>query len=392
MSDKGTIIDYAPLATSGGFSHVYVPADGVPVDGSDKLSRQLSPFTIRCIPPPVLQHLLQPMDDGTWRMKQPAARKRVARAAAATRKQNKQQHAAREAQKERGTAKGAVQPFLAKAPTEVQTFMVNGKEQVSSDSIYRTPALADDLFLADVITQLAALAHTPPLTLLINPNSLSVSYTKVQAFDEVSRKGYIFHSWGEEQPTINITGKTGAFYAGALPTGNLAAQRMPTGVQWASRHASASWQQLMSLFHLYKSSGHIYNTLSGQQGVHYTGLLAIEYDQWAYYGHMEGFDFGYDDAHQHGGIEFSFDFTVNRMFDRSKRHPQVLPMRSPIPSPSDFNSAAGVSVGSLDIPGNAFSAQQRVHSRTGGVNQAPAATPAPTSVLGASRGTLGFRK
>lgn len=185
------------------------------------------------------------------------------------------------------------------------------------------PAIADILTAVDIAYQLAALMNTPPLVLLVNPSTIQITYTKVQQYTDRSRYGYIFHAWGEEQVRLSITAQCGAF---------LSAGR---GVQWASRRDSASWQNLMNVFHLYKNNGYIYDTQGKSNAHHFVGALAIRYDGMVYYGNMETFTWNLDEKTQHGGVEFQMEFIANRVLDTTSSSFAVLPLRSPTPSPSD---------------------------------------------------------
>lgn len=186
-----------------------------------------------------------------------------------------------------------------------------------------TPAIADVYAAADINMQLMALVQTPPLVLLINPQSLSLNYTKVQQFTDRTRFGFVFQAWGEEQPKLSVTARCGAFISGSR------------GVQWASRRDSAAWQNLATAFHFYKNNGYIFDTVGKSNAHHFVGALSIHYDGWVYYGNMESFTYTYDDSTTNGGVNFSFEFTVNAMVDTSKSSLVVTPMRSPIPSLSD---------------------------------------------------------
>lgn len=186
-----------------------------------------------------------------------------------------------------------------------------------------TPAIADLYTAVDITTQLAALVRTPPLVLLINPTNLSMKYAKNQQYTERTRYGYVFQAWGESQPRLSIEAKCGAFISGGR------------GVQWASRRDSAAWQNLATAFHFYRHNGYIYDTVGKSNAHHFVGALSIHYDGWVYYGNMESFNYSFDEGQQHGGVVFSMEFVVNAMVDTSKASTVVLPMRSPIPSPSD---------------------------------------------------------
>jgi len=185
------------------------------------------------------------------------------------------------------------------------------------------PAIADVMAALDIAWQLSVAINTPPLVLLINPQSLNLAITKIQQYQDRSRFGYIFQAWGEDQPRLSIEAKCGAFLAGGK------------GVQFASKRDSASWQNLMNLFHLYRNNGYIYNTVDKSNAHHFVGALSIHYDQWVYYGHLESFNYTYDESLPGGGIAFSMDFVVSAMQDTAQQPFVVTPMRSPIPSLSD---------------------------------------------------------
>ncbi len=185
------------------------------------------------------------------------------------------------------------------------------------------PQIADLYTALDIVTQLSASLNSPPLVLLINPQNLSMSYTRIHQFTDRSRYGYIYQAWGEEQPRMSVTAKCGAFYSGGR------------GVQLASKRDSASWQNLMSLFHLYRSNGYFYDTLGKSNAHLFVGGLSIHYDGWIYYGNMESFNWTHDESNELGGIEFQMEFVVSVMVDTSKQTQTVLPMKAPMPNPND---------------------------------------------------------
>jgi len=186
------------------------------------------------------------------------------------------------------------------------------------------PAIADLLTAVDISMQLSAAMNTPPLVLLINPSNLQISISKIQQFQDRSRFGYIFHAWGEDQPKLTITAKCGAFVSGGR------------GVSFASKNDSVAWQNLMNAFTLYRSNGYIYDTRGRSNAHHFVGMLSIHYDGWVYYGHMGSFSYAYQDSQPNGGIEFSMEFVVSMMADTSSPSMAVLPMKAPMPSLLDM--------------------------------------------------------
>lgn len=208
-----------------------------------------------------------------------------------------------------------------------------------------TPSIADLYTAVDITMQLRALVNTPPLVLLINPQSLSMNYTKIQQFTDRTRYGYVLQAWGEEQPKLSVSARCGAFISGGR------------GVQFASRLDSAAWQNFQTAFQFYKNNGYIYDTVGKSNANHMVGALSVHYDGWVYYGNMETFSYTLEESNQLGGIVFEMEFTINAMVDTSKQSSVVSPMRSPTPSPSDprysgVASKALPSEGDLSIGGS----------------------------------------
>lgn len=195
------------------------------------------------------------------------------------------------------------------------------------------PAIADQNVAMDIATQLITALNVPPLVLLINPHQIQMTFTKVQSYQDRTRYGYIFHTWGEEQPKMTINTKCGAF---------LSAGR---GVQFASRQDSAAWQNMMNLFRFYKHNGYIHDTVGKSNAHHFVGAISISYDGWIYYGQFESFSYNIEETTQNGGIDFSMEFTVSSAVDTSKPVFAVTPMLSPIPSLSDPRYYGAANVG-----------------------------------------------
>ena len=314
-------VAYRGLQSGPGFSLEYEPNQTPAVDGTQSLLRSLSPFMIQVEPP--LAYASQTEKGKTDLAGILASGHRSAPSAF---------RAARKALDEPG-----LEGSMTSGAKSVEQFVSNGvlhKPQgaestqavdLHGDGASRigSPAIADLYSAVDVTMQLRALVNTPPLVLLINPQSLVMAYNKVQQYTDRSRYGFVFQAWGEEQPKLSIEARCGAFVSGGR------------GVQWASRRDSASWQNLATAFQFYRHNGYIYDTIGKSNAHHFVGALSIHYDGWVYYGNMESFNYALDESQQNGGITFSMEFTVNAMVDTSKTSPVILPMTSPVPSPSD---------------------------------------------------------
>lgn len=209
-------------------------------------------------------------------------------------------------------------------------------------------AVADLTQALDVIVQLNKVLATPALTLLVNPEQLSITYAKKQVYQDRNRCNYIFQSWGEEQVRLSVSGRSAGFVAGS--GGNPGLQRATrndqqvitgqvtqsvSGYQYASKWDSAAWQNMMALFTFYRNNGYVFDT-AGQprsEAHLFIGNIEIAYDQWVYVGNFDSFNYDYDETKQHGAVQFNFDFTVSFMYDRAQAGP-VRPISPPTPSPS----------------------------------------------------------
>lgn len=242
--------------------------------------------------------------------------------------------------------------FFATGPTRGAT-LTRLDKMVASNGVRFDPQRVDqseanqaavsDLTQAlDVIVQLNRVLDTPPLTLLVNPETLQIQYAKKQTYQDRNRFNYIFQSWGEEQVRLSVTGKSAGFVVGSgnlieFSDAGLGADETSSvsGYQYASKWDSAAWQNLMGLFSFYRNNGYIYDTGGRPRSeAHlFIGNIEITYDQWVYVGQFENFRYSYTEGKQHGAVEFSFDFTASFMFDLAQGG-AVEPLQGPTPSPS----------------------------------------------------------
>lgn len=337
---------YANLKAGPGLTVGYEPNQTTPVDGSDSLIRNLSPFVLQIEPPLVLasEPLVQTKGKPPTGLYRAAARQRsafssarVALAASSFIQSNVRGHDSSEdvplgSNKSSGGARNRTGDGTSKVTAAGQTAGKLGE-----------PSISDLKAATDVFFQLQAVLQTPPLVLLINPQSISINHAKIQQYSDRTRAGYVFQAWGEEQPKLSIEARCGAFISGSR------------GVQFASRRDSAAWQNLMTAFHLYRNNGYIYDTVGPSFANHFVGALSIRYDQWIYYGHMESFNWTLEEGTQLGGVTFSMEFTVSSMLDTAPVTLSVKPMKRTLGGPSTsgvhdpaFNPPAE---SSLFIPG-----------------------------------------
>lgn len=319
---------YGNLSTGPGLTYSFETQKGVPYDGSNKLARQLSPFTIRLIPPAALLEALNVSDVDV---------NLLGRATQSLDEKNSQLNSIRQAL---GIASGGADSSSAQVLTDLRSTVSAGQYLQSSTGTDVRAVITDLTTVADIKYQVEVLLQTPPLTLLINPDNMSIAYVSTQQFTNRSRNGFIFERWGEAQPTISFSGSTGAWCAGENPATTFGFTQTetnsPSGVQFASKRDSAAFQNFISLYQFYRNNGYIYDTISGTEAHLYIGAVAIDYDQWTYVGHIDSFEYGYDDQNPHN-IKWSMNFTVGRMYDHAQTPLVVLPESSPTPAPGSLS-------------------------------------------------------
>lgn len=326
-------------------SFSYETQEGIPVDGSSKIARNMSPFTIRLLPPSLDDFPASFQNEsGTGLVANRNVQVDTYQAAGSSMSSN--QKAASDLLASYGVS--SVANSASVANTLNQQISAGQFINTASGTQVRT-TLTDSTTAMDIAAQVAAMVSTPPLTLLVNPNNMAISYVNIQSYQERGREGFIFQRWGEDQPTIKFSGKTGAFIAGEAPRtiSNASVQAFreegttttPTGVQFASKRNSAAFQNFQTLYQIYRNNGYIYDRVGKSEAHLAIGTVAIDYDQFTYIGQIESFDYAYDTTQIHA-IEWSMEFRVSVMYDNAQTPSVVTPLTAPIPNPTDPGGAA----------------------------------------------------
>jgi hypothetical protein len=300
-----------------------------PIEGSKSLPRTLSPFVIRLEPP--LAYASEPSLLDQRRGPSPGVYDAGLRSSARSGFTSSRGYLANTNFATRNLTSLNPEDYVSQSTGE--QFVRKGDDTVgdmgsgSGTATQGKPNIADLKMAADIATQLSTTMRMPPLVLLINPQSLSITFTKVQQYGDRSREGYIYHGWGEEQVKLSLTMKAGAFISGGR------------GVQFASKKDSASWQNFQAVYTFYKNNGYIYDRITHTHAHHFVGALSIHYDQWAYFGHFESMSFTHDESNVQGGVSFSMEFVASALVDNAQpvvtadTLGTVLPLRSPNPNP-----------------------------------------------------------
>jgi hypothetical protein len=162
---------------------------------------------------------------------------------------------------------------------------------------------------------------TPPLRLLVNPSSFKISSEKVVSDGNFTREGPIIEHWGEQQDKMSISGKIAAFFAiDTQPSDDLNNLGGGPGLTRVARQYSASYQNFLSLYLLYRNNGGLFvNTLADTlknnllSRLSLIGSIYIYYDNTLYIGSFDSFNITEADTTPYS-LEYSIEFTVRATF------------------------------------------------------------------------------
>jgi len=140
-----------------------------------------------------------------------------------------------------------------------------------------------------------------PLFLYINPASFDKSYAHVVS-ESRTRYGHIVEQWGTEMPTISASGQIGAFM---VNFGNSQGEGTG-GLAVNLRRGSYAYQNLMSLYQVYRNNGYLYNI---QKVPALVGAVRIFYDGAIYTGSFDSFSISQSEDSPFT-LEYDFEFTV----------------------------------------------------------------------------------
>jgi hypothetical protein len=169
--------------------------------------------------------------------------------------------------------------------------------------------------------ELETMRNTPPLRLLVNPTSLRVSCEKLASDGNWTRNGPIVEHWGENQDKIEGSGKVAAFFAIDANTNQAGGQGEGPGLTRVSRQYSASYQNFMSLYLLYRNNANLYTSgldLADSKGafrnrLSMVGSIYLYYDATLYVGSFDNFSITESDTAPYT-LEYNFQFTARATF------------------------------------------------------------------------------
>ena len=163
---------------------------------------------------------------------------------------------------------------------------------------------------------------TPPLRLLVNPASFKISSERVVSDGNFTREGPIIEHWGEQQDKMSLSGKIAAFFAiDSQPSNDPNNLGGGPGLTRVARQYSASYQNFLSLYLLYRNNGGLFvntfndttikNNLLARLSL--VGSIYIYYDNTLYIGSFDSFNVTEADTTPYS-LEYNIEFTVRATF------------------------------------------------------------------------------
>jgi hypothetical protein len=209
-------------------------------------------------------------------------------------------------------AKGAAKDINKQAGTSLKVPTLGQRFQAAQESVRKA--------LQAAIEQMAKM---PPLRLLVNPESFSMSAEKIVSDGNYGRNGPIVEHWGDGQERIEGSGKVAAFFA--MDAFNATGP----GLTRTARAGSLSFQNLMSLYLLYKSNGALWmkefldNRTENHSLMSLIGSIYIYYDNTLYVGSFDNFTITESDTAPYT-LEYSFSFVARAWFLLDSTEQQLL--------------------------------------------------------------------
>lgn len=250
--------------------------------------------------------------------------------------------------------------------------------------------------------------NTPPLKMLVNPQSFKLSAEKIISDGEWGRNGPIVEHWGDNLDKIEASGKVAAFYSmdAGSPTGyGLNSAGGPAtlspggasggpGITRIARQYSQAYQNFLSLWLIYKNNGGIWlppfststvspSFQSGQtsqvNNLSVLGSVYIFYDNILYLGSFDSFNLTESETAPYT-LEYNYSFTVRATFLLDNSTDYSLQLQGL--QQAQTNPLQGLPSG-LQIATGATALAPNVNPQpAGGVSPPPGLSPAQYAQIG----------
>ena len=168
------------------------------------------------------------------------------------------------------------------------------------------------------------MANTPPMRMMINPESFKVASLKIISDGNWGRNGAgagIEH-WGDGQDTISASGRIAGFYALDSEASANGSPGNSPGLTRMARNFSGSYQNFLSLYLLYRNNGGVWlEDFADAQDAKTTkpnnlalvGSVYLYYDNTMYIGSFDSFSITEDDTAPFT-LSYSFEFVVRTSY------------------------------------------------------------------------------
>jgi len=171
---------------------------------------------------------------------------------------------------------------------------------------------------ADINYAKASLRNVPPVQFLINPQSFTVSSSRIVTDGNWARNGpsHVVEHWGDAQDTITAQGRVAGFYASFKD----AARQKQSGLSRSNRSFTKSYENLMSLVLLYRNNGAVktvdYADVRGQATTKQDNIalmapMYIYYDNTLYFGSFNSFQLT-EEAEAPFTLSYTFEFVARQ--------------------------------------------------------------------------------
>lgn len=236
----------------------------------------------------------------------------------------------------------------------------NGPKDLNTTEQGKRYQAAQQAEITSTLLALETMKNTPPLRMLVNPQSFKISSEKIVSDGNWTRNGPVIEHWGEQQDKMEFSGKIAAFMAldAVAPNADDKYEGGGPGLTRMARHYSDSYQNFMSLWLLYRNNAGLYlNGLEGSADIARLSMLGsiyVYYDGIMYFGSFDNFNITESDTAPHT-LEYNIQFTVRASF---------LLDQSPRPEEGSYGAAAakffakGPAISSSSTPSGPASAEQ----------------------------------
>ncbi len=206
------------------------------------------------------------------------------------------------------------------ANTAMATIQTYQNSNLNTSNLGQQFMAAQQATIMATIAAIQQMQNTPPLKMLVNPQSFKLSAEKIIADSEWSRNGPIVEYWGEQLDKIEGSGKIAAFYAiDQQQISTIPGVGAGPGLTRIARQYSGAYQNFLALWLLYKNNGGIWladfinSNTTQTSNLSVLGSIYLFYDNILYLGSFDSFNITESETAPFT-LEYNFQFTVRATF------------------------------------------------------------------------------